>query len=216
MITLVIGLILIFAISFYFRRKDVQTMEDGFERRRKETLAHLIENRETRTLDYEFDEAEFWTLIERIGKRSKQSYKNSVGLFKDFIGKYDAAELIGLDNLLVRLYKEYVTQDVCAAAAIILSSTEPSTTLLLMNVLISRGEVFFKQACHNPNLIIGKAITDIENITYADMIAEVYFLKADKFIPLVAEAELAFEIPGEPWAEKDLPSRYRELWMAFA
>ncbi len=80
---------------------------------------------------------------------------------------------------------------------------------------MTRGEVFFNQAILDPKLIIGKTVEDIEPKLIGDMIDELYYLKAKKLIPLYPDTE-ELTLKGEPWKERDLPTRYSELWNQFA
>jgi hypothetical protein len=80
---------------------------------------------------------------------------------------------------------------------------------------MSKGRVFYKNACINPNLIIGKELNEINNVNLFDTISEIYRRKTDFLIPLPIQDE-EFEIKGEKWSERELPSKYSELWNSFA
>ena len=154
--------------------------------------------------------------MEEIQSRSKSNFKNSMGVFNDLIKKYSAEDLIRLDNLLSRLFKDNINQDICAASRIIFKSSDLGATLLLMNLLMTRGEVFFNQACYNPNLIIGKEFTDIDGRVFQDIISQVYAAKTLKLIPEVIYPDhYVLEIPGQECTDKELPSRYEELWFNY-
>lgn len=183
---------------------------------RKENLKRLLETREERTDLEEFDEEEFWKIIDTVQRRAKDGYTFHLGIFRDVLSQKEPAELIKLDNLYHRLMLENLSHDLTAASTLLFKSTSLEFTFVLMNLSIFRGEVFFKNACHNPNLIIGKSFSHIETRTIEDLISDVYTRKTRRLIPTRPEPAEPFEMPGEPWQEKDLPSRYPELWDAFA
>ncbi len=201
----------------YFKwQRENEEIDIRHEENRKKQLKELIEQREERSVTEEYDEKEFWSLIDKIRYRSKESYKNHLGLLKDYLSKFSSNDLIKLDNLVNRLCRNAVNQDLYAASTIIFKTSELSAVFLLMSIFMTRGEVFFKQASLKPDFIIGKNITDVEDQIISDVIAEVYFTKTNKLIPLPAPEDDELELPGEKWAEKDLPSRFQKLWMEFA
>ncbi len=215
-----LGIFCLIIISILiFRKVNQDSAQDSFEedeKKRRAELKEIIEQREERLNFEEFDEERFWAILENLRSRGGDSYKNNLGLFRDVITKYSPEDLIKLDNLMTRLFLKGFSYDVHAAAAIIFNSSESRFILLLLNVFMWKGEVFFKQAVLNPNLIIGKRIVDVEERIIPDIIADVYFRKTRKLIPLAPEDNTAQEMLGEPWNEKELPSRYSELWMEFA
>jgi len=220
MIIITIALILFGGLVAYYQRKDREEQMEYFQEHqeieRKNKLKDLIENRETRTSTAEFNENEFWELIDRIRDRSGDNYANHLGLFKDFLDKYTPEQLIELDTLANRLFTEYINTDLRGAATIIFKNSELSFTYLLMGIFLSRGEVFFKQACGNPDLIIGKQIDQIDGRIITDIIADIYLIKSGKLMPYMPESDEEIKIEGEPWTERDLPSRFSKLWEAYA
>ncbi len=217
-IIITIGLIILFSIVILVieiiadkKKKQQDHKEELF------SLYKKIKNRKPRIIITEADEKDFWNMIEKINTRSNNNYFNSLGLFKDYITNYSPKELIELDNLYIRLIRENINQNICAAAAIIFKSNENKEdhTLLLMNILMTNGQVFFNQACNNPNLIIGKEFTDLRNRLYNDVIHELYLNNTKEIIPKFDDETLNFDIPGEKWDYEDLPIMYNELWRAF-
>lgn len=209
--------LLIKLIHGYLTNRENKKSDEMMNYQRKLQAKKLYEEREERTDLSEMAEEEFWEIMDAVHKRSKKSFKNSIGVFNDLIKKYSPEELIQLDNLLIRLFKENVNQDIYAASRIIFHVDDLGATLVLMNLLMTRGEVFFKQACQNPNLIIGKEFTDIEGRVFQNVVADRYFSETLKLIPEIVldENEEPLEIPGEKWTEKDLPTRYQELWFHY-
>tara|TARA_R110001606_G_scaffold291836_1_gene439766 strand:- start:249 stop:905 length:657 start_codon:yes stop_codon:yes gene_type:complete len=210
-----IVVIIILVVNYYRDKKTDEEFEIQQEFNKKSILAYQIENREVRTDFEEFNEDEFWKLIEKSSESCKGSYKNQLGLLMDYFRKYSKEELIQLDNLVNRLYREFISQDLLAASYIIFKTSEISATYLLMSIFMTRGRVFYKNACLNPNLIIGKKLNEISDYTIPDAISEIYKRKTDMLIPIPEEQE-EFEIKGKKWSERELPSKYSELWLAFA
>lgn len=194
--------------------KEEKETYESIEKQRKEELKELIESRRDREISEEYSEDLFWELIEKINKRAKNNYKNNLGILKDFLNKFSPEDLIKLDNLLLRFYRGALSHDLTAASTIIFKTQDIQATYLLMNVFILRGETFFNQAILNPNFIIGKEVQDVDGVIINDIIDELYFLKTKELIPLNDTKDI--EIKGNPWKEKELPSRYPELWSTFA
>jgi|GEM_PF-4374591 len=210
------SMVIVRLIQYLLTRSENKKSDDKMDLIRKHEIKTLIEEREERLDRSEMDEAQFWDIMDKIHNRSKTSFKKSTGVFKDIIYKFSPEELIQMDNLLLRLFREYINYDIYAASTIIFKTADLGATIRLMNLLMTRGEVFFKNACLNPNLIIGKEFKDIDSRDFNDVIANVYFLKTSKLIPEVIYLEdEELIIPGEAWTEKSLPSRYEELWFAY-
>lgn len=214
----VIGLVLVAVATFLYQyhTKGVaeQDQEIRQERKRKENLKALVENRKVREDETLFDEENFWKIMANIQGRCRESYKNALGLFKDKLNHYSAEELLTIDNLIHSLNERFINYDIMAASEIILG-LNTNSTIILMHALMIKGEVFYKNACISPNLIIDKKIEDIIPTNYHDIIAEVYYRKTGELIPELADNS-PIEIPGEAWDQRDLPTRYSELWEAFA
>lgn len=214
-ISLLIILLLYIIYRFFYQLKQEKDDKKSSFVQNYLKLKNAIKNSETRVNYAEFNETEFWEIIEKINKRSEESYSNSLGLFKDFIVKYTASELIELDNLIQRLIKDNINQDLRAASTIIFKSDDINLTFLLMSIFMSKGQVFFNQACLNPNLIIGKQISGINKGMLWTVISDLYFKKTNKLLPLIKGEYLIDNIPDEECDYKDLPVRYSELWNAF-
>ncbi|SFS81468.1 DUF4240 domain-containing protein [Lutibacter maritimus] len=213
-----IGLTFILLLKLYNYYRNKKTDEEfklHQEYNRKYNLKVQLETREIRENFNEFDEDIFWDLIDKSSKKSRGSYKNQLGLLKDYFRKLEREELIELDNLVNRLYRDFINQDLLATSLIMFKTSEIRATYLLMSIFMTRGRVFFKNACLNPNLIIGKELKEIDDLIIPDLISDIYLGKTDMLIPLPDEIE-DFKIKGEKWTEKELPSKYSELWMAFA
>ncbi|MCZ4409011.1 DUF4240 domain-containing protein [Cryomorphaceae bacterium 1068] len=210
--------LLVLTVFRHIQAKKQQSEEASYQEEvRKKELTRIIETREERTNDQKFSEERFWKMIDDTTSRAKDGYTFQLGVLRDKLSNLEKDELIELDNLYSFLIEENINQDLTATTAIIFGDGSPSAAILLMNLFIMQGEVFFKNACHNPNLIIGKSFNALEGRTIQDLIADLYFKKTSTLIPLRPDNdEEGFKIPGKPWKQKELPSRYPELWEAFA
>lgn len=211
-----IFLVLIIAIAvirhFLQKETDKQDMVDDHIRQKQE-FTEVIQTQKDRENNDLFDEDRFWEIIESVSARSGTHYRNFLGLFKDKISSLSPDELIEMDNLLLKFYRDNLTQELCAAGAIVFKSENIGSAYLLMNVFIIKGRVFFKQACKSAELIIGKEITEVDGRLFNDVLAEVYFGKTKELMPIPAEEH--WEIPGERWQFRDLPTKFPELWNSF-
>jgi len=201
--------------KFFAQESDNEKLQEDLEHNRKEELAKMFENLKDRTDLTEFDEEQFWQLVERTSNRSKDSYRNHLGVFKDFITEFSPQKLIQLDNLILRLFRDNISYNLTAASAIIFRGGDIFQTFLLMNVMMTKGQVFFKNTSINPDFLIGKQFEDIEGRLYGDVIANVYLMKTQEFIPNYPSDDLELKISGEPWKDNELPTRFRKLWMEF-
>lgn len=210
---LLVALIIHLVRNHYAQKEHQEFVEDAVEKGRKE-LAEKIANRKEREDLSEYNEEAFWKMIDDARSRSGENYKHHMGLLSDRFFKLSGEEIIQMDNLVLRLYADRISYELQAATAIIFKTTDVASVYVLMTVFMLRGQVFFNQACLNPNLIIGKEVTDIDGRNVLDLLADVYLRKTTELIPTPEEKEIQFR--GEKWTEKELPSKFSELWMHFA
>ncbi len=211
--------IIIIGIQVYrhMRNREQKSEIDAYnDRVRKDELQRILETREERTEFENFPEAKFWSLIDEATQRAKKGYSFQLGILRDIFSRLTPNELIQLDNLYHSLVADNFSHDISAASAIIFKSTAPDAIEVLINIFILRGEIFFRNACHNPDLIIGKEVNSLNGVTISSIIGDLYFRKAGNLIPMYAGKMNPDEISGETWEERDLPTRYRQLWEAFA
>lgn len=213
-----IFLILGFIYHMYRRLNPQKTEEAEFiEQQRKSELARVISTRKDRELQECIDENKFWELIEKTRERAKPGYKSRLGVLRMLLSnQLSPDDIIRFDNYHNQLIREYLNYDICATSTIIFSNSDIYYSVLIMDIFMFEGEIFFKNACINPNLIIGKPVDEIEKQTIEDMLGDLYYRKTNELIPLYKHLDENWKIDGEPWTEKDLPSRYAELWEAFA
>ena len=191
--------------------KDDKEAEELFKKNQKADLKKLFTEREER-IDYtEFEEIKFWSKVEEVRIKCNNNYKNFNGLFRDYIGSLKVEEIIQLDNLVSRLFMERYSYDLLYTSYIVLKKGDLDGMKRLMNVFLSKGEVFFKNVCINTNLSLGKEITynEDERIMF-DLIGEAYAIKANKLIPIPIINDIILK--GDPAEEKEIPVKYSELW----
>jgi len=214
----VISLLLVFAYQMYLRFNPHKTEEAAYiEEQRKKEVTRIVSSRKDRKLTECLKEEAFWQFIESTRKSAKDTYKSRIGVLRDKLSnKLDPEGLIKFDNRYNAIIEENISQDILAAATIIFGEKNPYLAVLLLNIFMFEGEIFFKNACVNPDLIIGKDIKEFNTETVDGHVADLYFRKTNQLIPIYKPEEKEFKIPGEEWLERDLPKRYPILWDAFA
>ncbi len=201
-------------IRYFMEEKRNKRAISQFKEQEKIDLEELLKTRESRTDHIEFNEDTFWELIDDIFNRSGNHYRNFLGVFRDKLKNIGPEELVRMDNLINRLFVKNIHHDLWAASRIIFKDPKLGSAFMLMNVMMIKGRIFFYQACINPNLILGKEFTHIDGRFFNDIIAEEYYRKTGKLIPIeMDETELI--VPGVPCDDDELPSKFPELWGHF-
>ncbi|AOW21607.1 DUF4240 domain-containing protein [Urechidicola croceus] len=217
--TSIIIFTVIVLLIHYFKNKKLKEedskIDDKIDAHRRKELKKIIENRKERRIIEEYNEDDFWVIIDKFSDRSRENYKNHLGLIKDELNKCQPEKLIKIDNLLNRFYKDFLSHELTAAAFIIFGSSDIKGTYVLMNFLMTKGRVVFKSNCLNPNLIVGKNLDTVVGWTLSDIISEIYINKTKELIPIAKKVNIN-EIKGEVWTEDQLPSKFPQLWMNYA
>jgi hypothetical protein len=159
-----ITLLAMFAYGMYIRLFPHKTEEAAFmEEQRKKELTRIVTERKDREITDCTDEEKFWELIESTHSRGKKAYLSKLRVLRDKLSnQFSPDDLIRFDNRYQQLIEEYINQDLVAASTIIFGERNVGLAILLMNIFMFEGEIFFKNACQNPNLIIGKEIERVE------------------------------------------------------
>ena len=201
-------------IRFFIEEKRKKGVNRRIKEQEKIELEELLRNRENRIDQSEFSEDSFWELIDDIFSRSGNHYRNFLGVFRDKISKFSPEELIRIDNLINRLFISNIHYDIWAASRIVFKEPKLGGALMLMNVMMINGRIFFYQACLNPNLLLGKEFTHIDGRFFNDIIAEEFYRKTGKLIPVeMDEQELIVAVV--PCEDDELPSKFPDLWGHF-
>lgn len=212
--------LIIFSTSFIIAivkainwNRDNREVSEYYETKRKENIKKLYEGRLKRELLELFDADEFWGIIDESKNRSKESYKNQLGLLKDKFHKLTPEQLLKIDNLIIKLVKEAFTWELYGASTIIFKGSDTTRFHVFLSWLISRGEIIYNNALVNKNIILNQKFIDIDGRTISDIISEVYYKKTRTFIPIPDTCDI--NLQGEEWQEKDLPGRFSEIWDQF-
>ena len=200
----------IYFIQTRFKKSDREA-EEILKKTRKTELKKIFTEREKRIDNTEFDETRFWSVIDRVRVKNNNSYKKFNGLLRDEISSLKTDEIIQLDNFISRLFSERYSYDLLYASYIIFNRSDIDGINLLMSVLVSKGEVFFKNACINTDLLLGKFITNNEDDRILfDLTIEAYAIKTNKLIPIPTQKELVLK--GIEIDENEIPNKYSSLW----
>lgn len=206
--------IIIGIFAYYNRKQEDEEAIEVFEKNRKEDLKELYENISIRENLELFDEEKFWELIDYTKDQSRGDYQNQIGLIKDRVNHYSTEDLVKLDNLLNHLIKEAFTWDLYGASSIIFKSQEIGNLVLLISMLISRGQVIYNNSLVNPNVLVNQDFGQIKGVIINDVFKELYVLKTNELMPEVKDFSL--DLTGEEWQQSQLPSKFPEIWDRFA
>ncbi|CAM1345136.1 DUF4240 domain-containing protein [Tenacibaculum amylolyticum] len=218
-ISIALVLLAYHSINFFKEERESKELDEEILERRNKEFEAIKREQKIREDFTEFDEDDFWEVVDELRLKCKGKYANFYGLFKDHLYKLSNSELVRLHNLLIRLYRDQMNYDVLAAVAIIFKGIDDFRITLFLDVLISQGRVVFKHVSLNVELLLKK---DIEEFNYPnkkldlleEAIQEVYFKRFEKLLPRIENKEL-IDIKGEVWEEKDLPIRYSKLLNKF-
>ncbi|WP_405568133.1 hypothetical protein [Polaribacter sp. Asnod6-C07] len=214
-----IAVLIVFHLVRYYlfnsnSEKDDKEADELLEKNRKEELKKLFTDRELRTNLEEFNESEFWELVEKLKFKSDNNYKNFNGLLRDNIISMSTDKIVQLDNLVERLFIERYSYDILYTSYIILKRGDIDGMMFLMNLFLFKGEVFFKNACINTNLCTGKNFEFFgDDRLIFDLTGEAYAIKENKFIPYTKQKDIVLK--GEAIEENEIPRKYSELWNEF-
>lgn len=208
------GFIIAGILLYFQRKKDNEEADWQFDQQRKQNLKELYESIEERTNFEKINADLFWKLIDETRQKSGGNYQNQLGLLKDKLMHYDSADLIRFDNFYYSLLEKSCTWDLYGASTILFKDSGHHSLETLCSWIICRGEIIFNNAIVNPNIILNQEIIALTDRVIADVLAELYFLKENKIMPTRKEERLEFK--GNEWKQKELPSRYPELWERFA
>ncbi len=211
------GCIALFRIGQYiYQKRESKKYEEKNYLRQKEEYRKLLKEREVRTEARIYEEEKFWNWISTNRLKSKDSYKHMMGLIKDQLLTFSAQELILLDNLLNKYYKTYYNKNIVGATQIIFHTTDIHCVYLLMNYLLFKGEVIFKNTCLNEHLINKLEVQeDIAPVTLSDIIHEVYWIKNKQLIPKAKRQKEAIQTIN-PYDDDDLAALFPDLWLRYS
>lgn len=211
-------LITILVFRFFRYLYDLKISKESdkkMEVNRNNEITLLLENRKKRTNNKVFDENEFWEIVTEIRKKSKDSYITFIGLFKDRLLKINSEKLIEIDNLIISFYQKYLTKEIAGASQVIFENSDINYTFLLMNYLISKNQVVFKNTCLKIELIEKLKIEDLTLTTINDLIADCYYLSTKELIPEYNIEEISIKYSENLYKREELPEIFPNLWKQY-
>lgn len=197
-----------------FKKDSEQQQAEELKQKAREEIKEKIINRKDRVNYKLFDASRFWNTIDDTFSMSSGDYKNQLGLLKDRLRKLSPDELEELDNLVLELEHKALTWDLYAASNILLKSGDNSVFQVFISMMICRGEVFFNNVIHQPDILIGKSFNGLCTLSIRGIIADLYYRKTHELISIPSSEE-EVKMKGEPWTEKELPQRFESLWDHF-
>ena len=206
----IIPILIILSIVLFRYIKNQKAIEKHQEK--KQELTELLKKVKNRENLKEFNESDFWELVDKANKTGGNNYNNKIGVMKSLLRDLSSDQLIELDNLLSRLITSNLSHKIAAASQIIFRSSEFRAMSLLMSFFILKGNNFFQYACQNPELIVEEEIVDFSNETIIDIIEEKYRLKTGELLP---ELDLKIKLSGTPLTLKDYPIQLPKIWEKF-
>jgi site-specific recombinase XerC len=209
---LVIGGLIGLGYSIYQFVQNRQASEQIQKNYRFE-LKKLVKEREVVNIDEvnKIPEDVFWEKIHTVNKRSKDSYKNFIGLLKDHLQKLNDNELLEYYCCYLRIINRANNHKLISAFQIINHAALFNEYHAFVSWLVSRGQIAFNNAINNPDLIRNIEIKDLNDITIEDLFMETYTIKSRKLMPELQGLEVG-ETIGDEIDFKDAPDIFPGLW----
>ena len=213
-----IGLSLAFIFSliryFFFDRKDELEADEMMKKNYQRHVKKVLNEREKRKVAEKlFDEKDFWRLIEDVKIRSKENFRNHVGLLKDIFSAMEAEDLLKFQGSYLVAILKANTYKVAGAFYIISNSVGFYSFDHFKEWLLSKGQVYFNNYIENPELIVNANINSIDSEGIYTALSEVYYHKTGKLLPEAEDYE--DELKGDKIEERDIPDMYPNLWRKF-
>ena len=212
---LLIGFVVAIGRYFYMQKGDREadvirnkTFQNEIKKRIKERKKIKLEDVQS------ISENKLWEIIEVIKKRSKESYKNFLGLLKDHLLKQDQDKILGVFGRCLQVIVRTNNYQLLGAFNVISSAVDFKDFDIFSNWLMSRGEVIFNNSINNPELISNIEIKDLVYETILGVIAECYEIRFQEIIPDIIDFEVQ-EPEGEELEAEQLPDKFPRLWEKF-
>jgi hypothetical protein len=208
---------IVFAIFkyFYVKRQNRAAFENDNKLYRNELRKYIREREEILVNDIlEIEEGEFWNILEKYQKRAKGSYKNQLGLIKDYLLEKDEPFILGFYITYLNLINKNSNFRLIAAFQIIVTSVEFSDYHNFISWLVTRGQVLFYNSVNNPEIICNIEIKDIVGDNLENVIMDCYGLKFDKMFPTIIDLNFP-EIEGDEIPMERIPDEFPLLWNKF-
>lgn len=200
-------------IYVHFQDKEAEKI---FNKTYRDQVKQLIKDRKKISIKNinPTSENDFWELIDLITKKSKGSYKNFLGLFKDYLLEQEGQQILELYLATLNMLVKTNNYNLVGAFTIITNSIKFYNYDIFGSWLLTRGQVLYNNSINNPELIRNIEIKDIVEETVIDLICECYEIRTRQIIPEFMDFE-APEIEGEQIELEELADTYPGLWEKF-
>lgn len=214
MLGIVTAVILSLIRYFAFDRKEDKEVAVMAKKSYQRDYQQLLETRTERTLNVQImSEDTFWSLIDTTKKKSKENFKYQVGLLKDLFQTMTAEQLLEFQGRLVKESLRANTHKMAGAFVIINHSMTFQDFEHFKEWLISRGQLHFNNFIENPEYIRNSKMAGLDSNGIYMALTAAYYEKTQRLIPDFAEISFGFE--DEKILEKDLSTKFPELWKKF-
>ncbi len=188
-----------------------QIQEKIFEKEKSK----LIESQQERTDLEEYNENEFWDLIEEAKSRADDNYSRRVGIIKGKLSTFSAEELIKIDNLIYRLIIDGINLKMLAATKLILNNDDLFYLHQLLSIFMTEGEVFYKNAIYDPDMFHNRSITNLDLRLLQNFPSEIYLDKTKRLLPNIPTDLIENPILDEPIKSEDFIKFFPKLIKRF-
>jgi hypothetical protein len=158
----------------------------------------------------------FWHLIETTKIASDGDIEQQTRLLIQELVKLPPEEIIQFDMLLQTFHTQAYTNDLWAAAYIIMGGCSDDGFDYFRSWLLAQGEAIFHAALQNPESladVVGKPVdTEVFSSGEQFLRAAVRAYERKTNEPMPRRASVFQDVTGEEWTEADLPTKYPRLW----
>ncbi|HEX6780149.1 MAG TPA: DUF4240 domain-containing protein [Ktedonobacterales bacterium] len=161
----------------------------------------------------------FWRLIETTKVASDGVIEQQTRLLIQELVKLPPEEIIQFDMLLQTFHTQAYTNDLWAAAYIIMGGCSDDGFDYFRSWLLAQGEAIFHAALQNPESLAEVVGEQVDTRAFARgeqffrAAKRAYEQKTNDLMP--RRAPVYDELAGEDWTDADLPARYPRLWVRY-
>jgi len=207
-----IGLMITFFRMLYIRKRDKEADEIRDVTYGKE-LKKYLEQQETRDVSQgHLNDDDFWNIIDTTRGRSKENYKNQIGLLYDEFRTMNSDDIINFYTTYLMILSQAISAKGIAAYSIISGAIEFVDIDQFFEWMLCQGEIKLNNYTHNPELLVNAKFDGIGNDNMLNFLSDAYFHKANKILP---EISGILQLDEEQIKQKDLPSLFPQLWNKF-
>lgn len=129
------------------------------------------------------NENEFWTLIEKSKKKSKNDFEKQLELLVSDLTKLTEGEIFEFDRIFNKYHVNSYTSELWAAAYIINGGCSDDSFDYFRAWLISQGRSVYENALKDPQSLVNINEEDVEDFEFEDFLyvsGDAYKLKTGK------------------------------------